>query len=85
MNILPSPSLEILAFDKTNYMTSGCQNDVYSHFKLNCSEKSNFEPFQLKEKLFRKAYLLFPPLQKKNEPEYFISKRPLNSAVHTTL
>ena len=78
MDILLSPSLGTLAFVKTNYIMRGSQNDVIPHFKFNCSEKSNFGAFRLKEKLFLKAYLFHY-----TELEHFISKRSLNSAVHT--
>ena len=70
MDILLSPSLEILAFVKTNYMTSGCQNDVFSHFKLNCSEKSNFGPFQLKEELFLVSKISFFAI---NSPIFYLA------------
>ena len=51
-------------------MTSGCQNDVFSHFKLNCSEKSNFGPFQFKEKLFLGSKISFFAI---NSPIFYLA------------
>ena len=78
MDILLSLSLETLVFGKTNYVMRGSQNDVLPPFKLNCSEKSIFLLFQLKEKIFLTAYLFHYTYL-----EHFISKRSLNNAVHT--